>query len=200
MSWRSLAEADDSIVEGGTPYHESTRGRIDAEVPARCRVAGRTDIAWARDQRFAPRRSRRLLRRGRGKVRPGGAGGPEARGAGVHAVRTSSQGDPIIQTGTTPAAGARTFVVHLFDRGRADEAYVVERFRAMADDDIRRAPACGGDQHGPKRAVASLEEVCTIRPERKKIVVVTGLGIEGTGAQYYGDIATGFFVDRRQRG
>ena len=35
---------------------------------------------------------------------------------------------------------ASTILTHVFGRGLADERYVVERFRAMADGDIRRAP------------------------------------------------------------
>ena len=35
---------------------------------------------------------------------------------------------------------SRTILTHVFGRGLADERYVVERYRAMADGDIRRWP------------------------------------------------------------
>ena len=36
---------------------------------------------------------------------------------------------------------ASTILTHVFGRGLADERYVVERFQAMADGDIRRCPS-----------------------------------------------------------
>lgn len=39
-----------------------------------------------------------------------------------------------------PGNTADTFLVHFFGGGLADERYVVERFRAFADGDIRRCP------------------------------------------------------------
>ena len=53
---------------------------------------------------------------------------------------------------------ASTILTHVFGRGLADERYVVERYRAMADGDIRRAP---GDakpaksRRKPKRNIVS---------------------------------------------
>ena len=38
---------------------------------------------------------------------------------------------------------ASTFLIHLFGQGLADERYVVERFQALADGDIRRWPHRG---------------------------------------------------------
>ena len=80
-----------------------------------------------------------------------------------------------MHTSTNLGAGARAFPIHPLDHGLANEAYVVQRFRAMAD---------GGERHGPNRTVASLAEVRAIRPERNKIVVITGLGTENSGSQY----------------
>ena len=98
---------------------------------------------------------------------------------------------------------SRTFLTHLFVRGLEDDRYVVERFQAMADGDIRRVP---GDQPAPKkggakarRATASLAAVQEMRPERNEIIICTGLRIKGAGIQYWGSIATGLFCDRKQR-
>ena len=97
---------------------------------------------------------------------------------------------------------ASTILTHLFGRGLADERYVVERYKAMADGDIRRWP---GDEipakgrRKPKRTIASLADVRRLRPARTEIIICTGLRIRG-GVQIWGDIATGLFVDRKQRG
>ena len=96
---------------------------------------------------------------------------------------------------------ASTILTHLFGRGLADERYVVERYKAMADGDIRRwpddeIPAKG--RRKPKRTIASLEDVRKLRPARTEIIICTGLRIKG-GVQIWGDIATGLFVDRKQK-
>ena len=57
---------------------------------------------------------------------------------------------------------ASTILTHVFGRGLADERYVVERFQAMADGDIRRAPGGAAPAKGrrkAKRTIASLKEV-----------------------------------------
>ena len=97
---------------------------------------------------------------------------------------------------------SRTILTHLFGRGLEDDRYVVERFQAMADGDIRRRPGDGPAKKGRRKArrtVASLKAVKEMRPERTEIIVCTGLRIEG-GVQMWGDIATGLFCDRRQKG
>ena len=45
---------------------------------------------------------------------------------------------------------ASTILTHVFGRGLADERYVVERFQAMADGDIRRAPGDAAPAKGPQ--------------------------------------------------
>ena len=96
---------------------------------------------------------------------------------------------------------ASTILTHVFGRGLADERYIVERFQAMADGDIRRAPGDAAPAKGrrkAKRTIASLKEVRQLRPTRTEIIVCTGLRIKG-GVQIWGDIATGLFCDRKQK-
>ena len=96
---------------------------------------------------------------------------------------------------------ASTILTHVFGRGLADERYVVERYRAMADGDIRRAPGDAAPAKGrrkAKRTVVSLKAVQKLRPARTEIIVCTGLRIKG-GVQIWGDVATGLFCDRRQK-
>ena len=45
-----------------------------------------------------------------------------------------------------PDNTASTFLVHLFGGGLADDRYVVERFKAHADGDIRPLARRGADQ------------------------------------------------------
>ena len=98
---------------------------------------------------------------------------------------------------------AATFLTHFFGRGLADERYVVERFQAMADGDIRRLPggasATGKGRHKPQRVTATLKAVRELRPARNEIIVCTGLRIRG-GVQYWGWIAMGMGLDRKQKG
>ena len=49
-----------------------------------------------------------------------------------------------------------------------------------------------------ERTIATLEAVQKLRPARTEIIICTGLRIKG-GIQIWGDIATGFFVDRKQK-
>ena len=96
---------------------------------------------------------------------------------------------------------ASTILTHLFGRGLADERYVVERYKAMADGDIRRLPGDETPATGrrkAKRTIATLEAVRKLRPARTEIIICTGLRIKG-GVQIWGDIATGLFVDRKQK-
>ena len=62
---------------------------------------------------------------------------------------------------------ASTILTHVFGRGLADERYVVERYRAMADGDIRRAPGDAAPAKGrrkAKRTVVSLKAVHSCGP------------------------------------
>ena len=96
---------------------------------------------------------------------------------------------------------ASTILTHVFGRGLADERYVVERFQAMADGDIRRYPgdaAPAKARRKAKRTIASLKAVRQLRPARTEIIICTGLRIKG-GVQIWGDIATGLFCDRKQK-
>ena len=102
-----------------------------------------------------------------------------------------------------PGSTASTFLTHFFGSGLADDTYLVETFRAMADGDIRRcpdkAPATGKGRRKAKYATASLKAVKEMRPARTEIIVCTGLRTRG-GVQIWGDIASGLFHDRRQKG
>ena len=96
---------------------------------------------------------------------------------------------------------ASTILTHVFGRGLADESYVVERYKTLADGDIRRMPRDETPAKGrgkPKRTIASLDDVRKLRPARTEIIICTGLRIKG-GVQIWGDIATGLFVDRKQK-
>ena len=100
-----------------------------------------------------------------------------------------------------PGNTAATFLVHFFGSGLEDERYVVERFKAMADGDIRRMP---GDEpakrgRGTKRVTATLKTVKEMRPARTEIIVCTGLRTRG-GQQLWGSVAAGLLCDRKQKG
>ena len=96
---------------------------------------------------------------------------------------------------------SRTILTHLFGRGLEDDRYVVERFQAMADGDIRRWPGEQPAKKGrrkAKRTTVSLTDVQALRPAHTEIIICTGLRIKG-GVQLWGDIATGLFCDRKQK-
>ena len=94
-----------------------------------------------------------------------------------------------------PGNTAATFLVHLFGSGLTDDKYVIERFKAHADGDIRPWP--GGAT--AKRVTATLKAVRELRPARTEIIVCTGLCTRG-GQQLWGDLAASLWHDRRQRG
>ena len=102
-----------------------------------------------------------------------------------------------------PGNTAATFLTHFFGPGLADDArYVVERFKAMADGDIRRCPDTaprGGKRRKAKAVTATLKAVKEMRPALNEIIVCTGLKTRG-GVQYWGSISTSLFCDRRQKG
>ncbi len=102
-----------------------------------------------------------------------------------------------------PGNTAATFLTHFFNGGLVEDTYVVERFRAMIDGDIRRcpgeAPARGKGRRKAKPATANLKAVQAMRPDRTEIIVCTGRRSRG-GVQYWGSVAAGILCDRRQRG
>ena len=101
-----------------------------------------------------------------------------------------------------PGNTASTFLVHLFGTGLEDDRYVVERFKAHADGDIRpwpgEAPAKGKGRRA-KRVTATLKAVKEMRPACTEIIICTGLRTRG-GVQVWGAIAAGILCDRKQRG
>ena len=100
-----------------------------------------------------------------------------------------------------PGNSASTFLTHFFGSGLADDRYVVERFKAHADGDIRPWPgeAPAKKRRRAKRVTATLREVRELRPARTEIIICTGLRTRG-GIQVWGSVALGIFCDRRQRG
>ena len=102
-----------------------------------------------------------------------------------------------------PDNTASTFLTHLFGGGLADDRYVVERFRAYADGDIRpgpgEAPAPGKGRTRAKRVTATLKAVKELRPATTEIIICTGLKTRG-GWQLWGSIAAGLLCDRKQKG
>ena len=101
-------------------------------------------------------------------------------------------------------APATTFLTHYFGGGLIDrgECYVVERFRAMSNVEIRRwpgeAPAKRNGRVRPKPEVASVDQVQELRPVYNEIIVCTGLGTRA-GVQYWGYAACSMFGDRNKR-
>ena len=102
-----------------------------------------------------------------------------------------------------PGNTAATFLTHIFGPGLADDdRYVIERYRALADGNIRRCTETaskGGRRRKAKAVTATLKAVKELRPARTEIIVCTGLKTRG-GVQIWGDIASGLFHDRRQKG
>ena len=95
---------------------------------------------------------------------------------------------------------ASTILTHVFGRGMADERYVVERYQALADGDIRRWPGDETPATGRRKAkptVATLKAVREMRPARTEIIICTGLRIRG-GVQIWGDYAVWGHMLRRR--
>jgi len=101
--------------------------------------------------------------------------------------------------GNTP----RTFLVHDFGSGlEGDDRFVVERFRALADGDIRPVPSGAPNAKGgarAKRIVVSRKQAEALRPDLTEIIICTGLRTRG-GRQAWGVVATGLLCERKQRG
>ncbi len=101
-----------------------------------------------------------------------------------------------------PGNTAATFLTHFFGPGLADDRYAVEKFRAMADGEIRRCSdpvPKGGRSRGAKIVTATLKAVKEMRPAPNEIIVCTGLKSRG-GVQYWGAVSTSLFCHRRQKG
>ena len=106
-----------------------------------------------------------------------------------------------MQTTRTLHGNARTFLVHMFGPGLEDDRYVVERFKSMTNGDIRPLSVDGPAKKGRRKArrtTVSLTAVKAMRPGRDEIIICTGVTIKG-GIQYWGALATGMFVERKQR-
>ena len=98
-----------------------------------------------------------------------------------------------------PGNTADTFLIHFFGTGLADEKYVVERFKAMADGDIRPIRPEAAGRRKARHAVVSRKQAEAMRPGRTEIIVCTGLSTRG-GRQAWGSVAAGLLCDRKQRG
>ena len=62
-------------------------------------------------------------------------------GEGIAAVPDHRhEGDGTMHAAIALPGNSRTILTHLFGRGLEDDRYVVERFQAMVDGDIRRWP------------------------------------------------------------
>ena len=103
-----------------------------------------------------------------------------------------------------PGNTASTFLTHFFGGGLADDTYVVERFRALVNGDIRRcpdeAPAAKKSRRKTQYPTVSLKAVKEMRPAPNEIIVCTALNLKNSGVQYWGSISTGLFCDHRQKG
>ena len=101
-----------------------------------------------------------------------------------------------------PGNTADAFLVHFFGDALADDRYVVERFRALADRDIRpchaEAPARGKGRRA-KRVTATRKAVEELLPGRPEIIICTGMRTDG-GWQLWGSVAAGILCDCKQRG
>ena len=88
---------------------------------------------------------------------------------------------------STSGNTADTFLVHFFGGGLADERYVVERFKAHPDGDIRPWPGEAPPKNGQraKRAIATRKAVMEMRPACTEIIICTGLRTRG-GQQLWG--------------
>ena len=101
-----------------------------------------------------------------------------------------------------PGNTASTYLIHLFGTGLDDEHFVVEKFRALANGEIRLvAPetATSKGRRAAKRVVVSRREAEAMRPDRTEIIICTGLSTRG-GRQAWGSVAAGLMCDRKQKG
>ena len=96
---------------------------------------------------------------------------------------------------------AAPFPTHILGGGPDDQRYVVQRFQALADGDIRPIPAEQLATKGRKiqRTVATLKAVREMRLARNEVIACTGLKTRD-GAKYRGSLAIGLGIDCNQRG
>ena len=95
-----------------------------------------------------------------------------------------------MHTVQTHPGNASTFLTHLFGQGFDDDRYVVERFRSMADGDIR--PLRNGSTRAKNRREAtgrilSRQAVRKMRPARDEIIIATGTNLRNSGVQLWGE-------------
>ena len=102
-----------------------------------------------------------------------------------------------------PSNSASTFLIHYFGGGLdGDDRFVVERFRALANGEIRPVRAEARKAKGARtagRTVVSRREAEAMRPDRTEIIIATGLRSRG-GRQAWGALAAGLFCNRHQKG
>ena len=107
-----------------------------------------------------------------------------------------------MQMATTLRRSTYTFLTHLFGPGLNDDRYVIERFQSRADGEIRPRRRTGASKKvrgKASREIASLSTVQQMRPERDEIIICTGVNCTTLGVQYWGDRATGLFVNAKYR-
>ena len=110
-------------------------------------------------------------------------------------------GDSMTTAMRKPDNTSDTFLIHYFGGGLADEHYVVERFKAYADGDIRPWNGEGTAKkngRSSRRVTATLKAVKELRPACTEIIICTGLSTRD--GQQLGIVATGLLCERRQRG
>ena len=97
---------------------------------------------------------------------------------------------------------AQTFLIHLFGRGLEDDRYVIERYKSLANGEVRpvgtEQPEAKG-RRGQRRTVATLSAVKQLRPERDEIIVCTGVNLARSGVQIWGLGASGLGATRHAR-
>ena len=107
-----------------------------------------------------------------------------------------------MHTGRMFRRDAQTFLIHLFGRGLEDDRYVVERYRSLANGEIRpvraEKPKAKG-RRGRRRTIATLSAVKKLRPERDEIIVCTGVNLARSGVQIWGLRASGLHAARHAR-
>ena len=89
---------------------------------------------------------------------------------------------------------ANTFLTHVYGRGLEGKTYVVERYRATFDGEIRRLP---GDKGRP--LTLSLATVRELRPAGNEILICRCEKKPDSGIQYWGVWATGLFAEARRK-
>ena len=93
-----------------------------------------------------------------------------------------------MHTVQTHPGNASTFLTHLFGQGLNDDRYAVERFRSMADGDIRpmRAKEVNKGRSKMPKTTVSRQAVRKMRPARDEIIIATGINLRNSGVQYWG--------------